>query len=253
MRVVLITQDSPLYLTDAVEMLLNNVPRKFSIIACVILEASPFGKKKNILSKISSTIRIFGFRFFTYYLLIFLYSKIFKKSLKTILKSKGINPILLEESINNETSLEVIKAFKPDVLVSIAGNQIFKKSLIELAPKGCLNLHTGMLPKYRGLMPTFWALKNNEKEVGVSVFFVDEGIDSGPIICQASVNVENRSHRELIKVTKEVGIKCVIDAMQQVDDGNTFMIDNDDSQSTYFGFPTRNDVKEFKKSGARFF
>ena len=46
-------------------------------------------------------------------------------------------------------------------LISILGNQIFKKPLIELAPKGCINLHTALLPKYRGLMPTFWVLKNN--------------------------------------------------------------------------------------------
>ena len=64
------------------------------------------------------------------------------------------------------------------------GNQIFKKQIIELAPKGCINLHTALLPKYRGLMPTFWVLKNNEKYTGVSVFFVDKGIDSGPIIVQ---------------------------------------------------------------------
>jgi len=50
-----------------------------------------------------------------------------------------------------------------------------------LAPKGCLNLHSALLPKYRGLMPSFWVLKNNENKTGVSVFFVDKGIDSGPI------------------------------------------------------------------------
>ena len=51
-----------------------------------------------------------------------------------------------------------------------------KKQIFNLAPKGCLNLHTALLPKYRGLMPTFWVLKNNETHTGVSVFFVDKGI-----------------------------------------------------------------------------
>ncbi len=59
------------------------------------------------------------------------------------------------------------KGFKPDMLISILGNQIFKKPLINLAPKGCLNLHTALLPKYRrGLMSTFWVLKNNEQVAG---------------------------------------------------------------------------------------
>ena len=83
------------------------------------------------------------------------------------------------------------------MLVSILGNQIFKRKLIDLAPKGCINLHTALLPKYRGLMPTFWALKNNEKNTGVSVFFVDEGIDSGPIIIQKKVVIELIRHNKV--------------------------------------------------------
>ncbi len=61
-----------------------------------------------------------------------------------------------KESINSEQALARIASYHPDVLVSIAGNQLFKRPLIELASKACINLHTALLPKYRGLMPTFW-------------------------------------------------------------------------------------------------
>ena len=127
----------------------------------------------------------------------------FKASVNDLLKSKKIKIINIEGSINSSLSLNKIKNCNPDLLVSILGNQIFKRPLIDLAPKGCINLHTAFLPKYRGLMPSFWVLKNNENKTGVSVFFVDEGIDSGPIIIQKEISINNRSLEELIIYTKK--------------------------------------------------
>jgi methionyl-tRNA formyltransferase len=63
--------------------------------------------------------------------------------------------VSINGSINSKYSLAIIKSYNPDLLISIAGNQIFKQPLIELATKGCLNLHTALLPKYCGLMPSF--------------------------------------------------------------------------------------------------
>ena len=83
--------------------------------------------------------------------------------------------------------MDTIKYYEPDLLVSILGNQIYREPIINLASNGCINLHTALLPKYRGLMPSFWVLRNGEYYTGVSVFFVDEGIDSGPIIVQKKV------------------------------------------------------------------
>ena len=100
------------------------------------------------------------------------------------MKYNSIPIILLDKPINNPKSVSKLKSFQPDLLVSILGNQIFKAPILNLAPKGCINLHTALLPKYRGLMPSFWVMKNNEIKTGVSVFFVDEGIDTGDIISQ---------------------------------------------------------------------
>ena len=75
------------------------------------------------------------------------------------MKNNNIPIIKLNESINSFKSVNIIKSHKPDLLISILGNQIFKKPIIDLAPLGCLNLHTALLPKYRGLMPTFWVFK----------------------------------------------------------------------------------------------
>ena len=169
------------------------------------------------------------------------------------LKSRSIPIIILDEVINNPKSVNKIKSFQPDLLVSILGNQIFKKPILNLAPKGCINLHTALLPKYRGLMPTFWVLKNNEKKTGVSVFFVDEGIDSGPIIVQTEVEIGNRTQEELISHTKKLGMEAIAKSIDLIQKNEVKLIENDPSKKTYFTFPTRQDVLDFKKNGKKFF
>jgi methionyl-tRNA formyltransferase len=142
-----------------------------------------------------------------------------------MLNKYNIPVITLKGSINSKQSLETIKSYNPDLLVYIAGNQIFKQPLIDLAPKGCLNLHTALLPKYRGLMPSFWVLKNGEKETGVSVFFVDKGIDSGPILVQKRIPITDAlTQSHLIKISKRTGMDAVIEAVKLIQRGDYVLI-----------------------------
>ena len=253
MKILIITQDEPIYIAPVVKKLINQISFDHEIVGCVVLLASASGKKEAFYQKALKIFYVFGFEFFVQYAIRFVYRRLFTQSLSSFLKQKNVLRIKLEKSINHDESLKLIQNTEPDVLISLAGNEIFKKPLIELAPKGCLNLHTGLLPKYRGLMPTFWALKNNEKEIGVSVFYVDTGIDSGPIAVQKKLPIRNRVQSDLIKETKEVGIDCILEAVSNIKNDSVVMQDNDDSQSTYYGFPTSVDVAAFKKSGAKFF
>lgn len=253
MRIIIITQDDPFYLKENLAYLLSLLPSQFKVVGCIVSDVSPFGKKDSFFKKAFKTYNIFGIKFFIYYSIKFIYSKFFKNSIKNFLKTEKITQIKLSESINNKSSLKLIKSFHPDLLVSILGNQIFKKDLISLAPKGCINLHTALLPKYRGLMPTFWVLKNNEKHTGVSVFFVDEGIDSGPIILQKKIEIKNMSQSELIKATKHLGMELIAESINLISQDKVKLISNPDSKMTYYSFPSSNDVKEFLRSGKNFF
>lgn len=254
MRILLLTQNDPFFLSHQLDYLINNFPKEGNIIGCVVFDVSPYGKKESIAQKAFKTRRIFGNIFFLRYGLKFLRSKLFPSfKVHHVLEKHGIECIEIDESINSEASLQKLKSYKPDLLISIAGNQIFKKSLIELAPEGCLNLHTALLPKYRGLMPSFWVLKNNETHTGVSVFFVDEGIDSGLILIQKKVEIGNRSQEDLINYTKKLGMDAIIEAIDKIQRGGYELMPNSDEESTYFSFPTRDDVKEFKRNGKRFY
>ena len=230
------------------------MPKHSEVVAAVVAKPSPFGKKENFLNKVIRTYKIFGMKFFFYYSIKFILNAFRRsKSLDFVLKKNSIKKIQLNKSINHKESIELIKSYKPDLLISILGNEIFKKPIINLAEQGCLNLHTALLPKYRGLMPSFWVLKNDEKFTGVSVFFVDEGIDSGPIIVQKKIEIKNYSQQQLIYKTKKIGMEAIAEAIDLIKNNSYELIQNDNNEKTYYSFPTRKDVKEFLASGKRFF
>lgn len=254
MTILIITQDDPFYLADNIKYLINKLPEHSHIAAAVVLGVSPFGKRESFFEKAKKTYSIFGMKFFLYYTFRFLINKMNpNKDVRKIFRRYQIPILELEGNINHIDNLNKLKEYNPDLLVSIAGNQIFKRPLIELAPKGCINLHTALLPKYRGLMPSFWVLKNNEIKTGVSVFFVDEGIDSGPIIVQKEITIGDMSQEELIKKSKMIGMDSISEAIEKIERGQVKTLVNDASRATYFSFPTREDVRIFKKAGKHFF
>jgi methionyl-tRNA formyltransferase len=254
MRIVIVTQDSPFYLAETIERFAGNLPDHSQIVGCVLLSASPFGKKQGAFRKMAHTLSVFGLGFFVHYALRFAMSKaVPSRNVRHTLGKHGIPVIELSGSINSKSSRQAIAGYEPDLLISIQANVIFKKALIELPSKGCLNVHTALLPRYRGLMPTFWVMKNDERETGVSVFFIDEGIDSGPILVQKRLEIGERTLDQLIRDTKRLGIDALVEAVSLLESGDYRLIENDDSRQTYYSFPTRDDVLEFRRKGKRFF
>ena len=254
MNVTLITQDEPFYLAENIDHLISNLPSHSRVVSCVVFDVSPFGRKESFLKKATKTYEIFGLMFFIRYGFKYILNKFDPdNNVRHVMKKHNIPLIELQQNINSDQSVEIIKSYSPDILISIAGNQIFRKPIIELAPKGCLNLHTAMLPRYRGLMPTFWALLNNEEYIGVSVFFVDEGIDSGPIVVQKKLPANNSSLEEMIRLTKRAGMEAIIEAIDLIERDSYELMPNDDALQTYFTFPTKQDVREFLKRGKRLY
>ena len=254
MRIILLTQDDPFYLAQNIDFLINNLPKHSEVVATVVFDVSPFGKRESFTDKLKKTYNIFGLGFFVNYGIKFVLSKLNSdKKVRNVLAKHKVPLIEIEGNINKLENLERLKAYQPDLLISIAGNQIFKLPLINLAPKGCLNLHTALLPKYRGLMPSFWVMKNNEKYTGVSIFFVDEGIDSGDILVQKKVEIGNRTQAELIDHTKVLGMQAILESVEKIHSGSFEIIPNPNEEMTYFTFPTKADVKEFLKAGKKFY
>jgi methionyl-tRNA formyltransferase len=93
-------------------------------------------------------------------------------------------PVLQPERAREERFLEELRAAKPGLIAVAAYGQILPKTVLDLPPFGCLNVHTSLLPKYRGAAPIQWAILNDEPETGVTIMKMDPGLDTGDILAQ---------------------------------------------------------------------
>ena len=105
------------------------------------------------------------------------------------------------KDVNSQEFITLLDNFKCDIFVSLAFNQIFKQDILKLTKNGVINCHAGKLPLYRGRNILNWALINDEKEFGITVHFVDEGIDTGDIILQNTYPINDHdSYKTLLDI-----------------------------------------------------
>lgn len=129
-------------------------------------------------------------------------------------------PIILNKNINCKDYLEAIRELKPDLLVSMSFNQIFKSEILNLAPLKIINCHAGKLPFYRGRNILNWALINDEKEFGITVHYVDEGIDTGDIIVQHTYPItDDDDYRTLLEKAHVECAKVLYEAIELIKQG----------------------------------
>ena len=97
--------------------------------------------------------------------------------------AEQLNRAVLQPSrARDESFIGELRKLKPDLIVVVAYGQILPQSILDLPPSGCLNVHTSLLPKYRGAAPIQWAIANGEAETGVTIMKMDAGLDTGPIL-----------------------------------------------------------------------
>lgn len=114
-------------------------------------------------------------------------------------------PYYLHPNVNSPDFIQMIEKHQCDVYVSMSFNQILKTEIINSVPKGFINCHAGALPFYRGRNIINWALINGEKQFGVTVHYIDEGIDTGDIICQQFAEIaDNDDYADLLE--KAIGL-----------------------------------------------
>ncbi len=113
--------------------------------------------------------------------------------LKKMAEENGID-YLRHSNINSAEFLKTLKSYHCDLFVSMSFNQIFKKDIIDMPEKGIINCHAGKLPFYRGRNILNWVLINDEKEFGITVHYVDEGIDTGDILLQNTYPITDKDN-----------------------------------------------------------
>lgn len=98
---------------------------------------------------------------------------------------------LVEKNINSDECMDRLGAYQADLFVSMSFDQIFRRPLYEIPPKGTINCHAGKLPNYRGRNVLNWVLINDEKEFGITVHYVDDGVDTGDVVLQYTYPIED--------------------------------------------------------------
>ena len=154
--------------------------------------------------------------------------------------------------INNAEFLQKLKDQNLDLIISVAAPQVFRKELINIPRRGCINIHNSKLPKYRGMLPNFWQMFHGEKFVGTTIHRINAGIDDGDILLQAESPItEGESLDSLIQRTKRSGAHLMMEMLKQFHAGEPEPIPNRSEEATYFTFPTREQVRAFRRRGYR--
>lgn len=252
MRIIIITQDDPFFLPDTVKSLLTKITPENNVCLGVITHQAIDGKRNTFVQKSLKTLHTFGIKFFSYYSSLFIYNKVVRRI--SVAKSfSGFNiPVRYENDINGKVFIELVKALEPDVIISISSTQIFKAELLSIPTYCCLNLHSADLPKNRGLLPTFWTLFDDDEKAGVTVFKMDEGIDTGPVVRKHTFPVNKMSHLELVKYSKDIGVDLLEVCITLLKSSDLVVIENNKSEAgSYRTAPTRLDVLKFRRNGKR--
>jgi methionyl-tRNA formyltransferase len=107
-------------------------------------------------------------------------------------------PVLQPERARNEAFIGELRALQPDLIAVAAYGQLLPKNLLDLPRFGCLNLHTSLLPKYRGAAPIQWAIINGDPETGVTIMRIDVGLDTGDILTQETTPIQPDDTSEIL-------------------------------------------------------
>ena len=152
----------------------------------------------------------------------------------------------MAENPNSEEYLNKLKKAEPDIIIN-QSQFIIKKPLLQVPKIGMLNRHNALLPKNRGRLTPFWVLFKKEKETGVSIHFVDEGIDSGPIVVQKRFEVTKRdTFNSVVKKNYSLAANAMLEALDLLEQGHRDYLPNNDKEATYNGVPTFKETLQYR-------
>ncbi|PYI93583.1 MAG: methionyl-tRNA formyltransferase [Verrucomicrobia bacterium] len=153
--------------------------------------------------------------------------------IKAALAGRGV-PIFQPKRIKSEEALAEIRALAPDVIVVMAYGQILPRAVLEIPRIACLNLHASLLPRHRGAAPIQAAIVMGDRETGISVMYMDEGLDTGDVLLQTRIEIApdetGSSLHDRLAETAPVALK---EAFAQLQAGTAPRIPQDSSGATY--------------------
>lgn len=143
-------------------------------------------------------------------------------------------PVYQPLKVKDPEFVEVIKNLKPDVIVVVAFGQILSKAILEIPRYGCINVHASLLPKYRGAAPIHWSVIDGEKETGVTIMKMEEGLDTGPMLLKEAIDIGKWDTTGMIHdKLAMLGARLLSQAMELINSGQAIYIEQNHEEATY--------------------
>ncbi|MDR7869889.1 MAG: methionyl-tRNA formyltransferase [Tissierellaceae bacterium] len=145
----------------------------------------------------------------------------------------GLN-VYQPDNINSDESIEILKSLNPDFLIVVAFGQILRKKILGIPKVDSINVHASLLPKYRGAAPINWVLINGEKETGITIMKIDEGLDTGDMISKASICIDDEDDAVTIhdKLSK-LGGELLVSTLSDIIENKAIYTPQNDDESSY--------------------
>ena len=246
LRVLFVTEDDPLYVYQFFKVFFAEYPKEnIDIIGTTVVDAF----HEPIWKTAWRMFRFYGLLDFIRLSLRFIGVKLRGVSIATEAKQCGI-PLIPASSINDPSYIASVEALVPDVIVSVAAPEIFRRNILEVPRIGCINIHSGRLPIYRGMMPNFWQLLHGEKHAVITVHEMAEKLDAGGIIQTRAFPLQEQDSLDRVIVgTKQEGARLMMEVLTNISKGNMNVTPLDMSNADYFSFPKPKDVRALRKRG----
>lgn len=146
--------------------------------------------------------------------------KMIASPVKEFAIEKGIKVYQPEKVRKNEEFIEEINSLKPDVICVVAYGKILPQEILDIPPKGSINVHGSLLPKYRGAAPIQWAVLNGDKKTGITTMYMGAGMDTGDMILKEEVEIgEDETTGELWERLSKIGAKLLVETLKQIENG----------------------------------
>jgi len=258
MKIAIVTQEDSFYIPALVARFAAE--RAGDIAAVTILPGEMVKNSRNIRKYLAFMGPFDFLRYVTLYAGYMALNALFPRgfrghfhSVRAVARHHGI-PVLEPASVNEPAHVERLRELGVDLIVSIAAPQIFRRDILTLPRHGCINIHNALLPKYQGMMPSFWVLANGEEVTGTTIHYMNEKIDAGRIILQRTTPIlESDTLHSLVYRTKiTIGPEMLLEAVALIESGRVPVVETDWSAATYHSFPDAEAVKRFRARKRKF-
>ena len=143
-------------------------------------------------------------------------------------------PVLQPEKLKDAETHDVLRSFNADVMIVAAYGLILPQAVLDIPRLGCLNIHASLLPRWRGAAPIQRAIAAGDKESGITIMQMDAGLDTGDILLLSHCPInDNDNGGDLHDRLAEMGASSILEALKDIESGNTKPIKQDDALATY--------------------